>query len=510
MKKEQKHNILFQWVLPIVVVGVVIVILMVVFSGRATENSKKVIEKQFNTSAENCIKKIRNQIYTLDAVGNVSLPILVHHQNNNDVDGIEDVLNHIMEESAAREVVYIAPDDSVYACGEFVSGISSIDDIVYLDSIKEKVADLKNEHKFISEKESFSQNNEIVSISQSVGENQKRNLLLLYYNLDDISELLTSADVNNSSSYFIMTVDGDMVKSYGTQNTYTKMANVWAALDATHNSEAKKAMRKVKGNASAAYWVNIDNDDKVMFFSDMGMEDLSFVILTNQTHVKDLIRVDKSIISSALSAFCMVIIIYCLATLAINIVGVFRNNKESKELEDKADTDQLTGLTNKLATERKIKEYMQSHPDSQSMMCILDIDNFKKVNDTLGHAFGDELLSTLGHTIGANFRASDIIGRTGGDEFTVFIKDLKDESIIKKEEDKLINYFRNFQAGEYVKYSATASIGAAIFPRDGQDFETLYKAADAGLYLAKKRGKNQLAYYEETKGEVIGSSKDIR
>ena len=92
---------------------------------------------------------------------------------------------------------------------------------------------------------------------------------------------------------------------------------------------------------------------------------------------------------------------------------------------------------------------------------------------------------------------TDIIGRTGGDEFTIFLKSLKDDSNTLSEAQKLIAFFKDFEAGEYVKYSATASIGAAIFPADGKDFETLYKAADQALYKAKERGKNQLAFYDD-------------
>ena len=68
---------------------------------------------------------------------------------------------------------------------------------------------------------------------------------------------------------------------------------------------------------------------------------------------------------------------------------------------------------------------------------------------------------------------------------------------IRKEAKKVETFFKGFQAGEYVKYAATASIGVAIFPQEGSDFETLYKAADQGLYKAKKRGKNQLAFYRD-------------
>lgn len=130
-------------------------------------------------------------------------------------------------------------------------------------------------------------------------------------------------------------------------------------------------------------------------------------------------------------------------------------------------------------------------------MFVFDVDNFKKINDTMGHAFGDEVLSSLGHQVGAMFRASDIVGRTGGDEFMILLKNLNGDGVLEKEAQKLCDFFKGFQPGQYVKYAATASIGAAVFPKDGTDFESLYKAADSALYVAKKRGKSQLAFYGE-------------
>ena len=95
------------------------------------------------------------------------------------------------------------------------------------------------------------------------------------------------------------------------------------------------------------------------------------------------------------------------------------------------------------------------------------------------------------------FRVSDIIGFIFGVVFMIFLKGISDEESIRKEAKKVETFFKGFQAGEYVKYAATASIGVAIFPQEGSDFETLYKAADQGLYKAKKRGKNQLAFYRD-------------
>ena len=165
-----------------------------------------------------------------------------------------------------------------------------------------------------------------------------------------------------------------------------------------------------------------------------------------------------------------------------------------------AETDQLTGLYNKVTTERKIKEYFEENPDSQSLLFVLDIDNFKKINDTMGHAFGDEVLREIGQGLRQQFRASDIIGRAGGDEFIILLKHVTEDQYIIREAKKLENFFKGLQVGTYTKYSVTSSIGCAIFGRDGNTFETLYKQADEALYKAKHRGKNQLAFYKDPEG----------
>ncbi len=204
--------------------------------------------------------------------------------------------------------------------------------------------------------------------------------------------------------------------------------------------------------------------------------------------------------------------IFVALIIIIYVINRVSFTKESMELQNKAETDLLTELLNKISTENKIKEYLEGEGhDKTSMMCVLDIDNFKKINDTMGHAFGDEVLATLGKRIRTEFRVTDIIGRTGGDEFIIFLKDLKDDNVIEREAGRVAGFFKDFTVGTYTKYSPTASIGAAIFPRDGSDYESMYKAADTALYKAKKRGKNQLAFYseatEEDKIEAAEASK---
>ncbi|MCR5177585.1 MAG: GGDEF domain-containing protein [Lachnospiraceae bacterium] len=189
------------------------------------------------------------------------------------------------------------------------------------------------------------------------------------------------------------------------------------------------------------------------------------------------------------------VVVFFALLIILNLVSKIKRQKESRLLGDKADSDQLTGLKNKAATERDISEFMSANPTTQSLLFILDIDDFKGVNDTMGHSFGDDVLHEFGFSLSSMFRASDVIGRIGGDEFMVFVKNIPNEDTIEKEAKKIRDFISSFRAGEGVMREITASSGAAVFPADGDDFDTLYKAADKALYKSKRSGKRQLSFY---------------
>ncbi len=191
------------------------------------------------------------------------------------------------------------------------------------------------------------------------------------------------------------------------------------------------------------------------------------------------------------------VIIFFALVIIINIVNKAKRLKESAALGAKADQDALTGLRNKAATERDIQEYMTQNPLTQSILFILDIDDFKSVNDTMGHSFGDDVLHEFGFGLSSMFRASDVAGRIGGDEFMVFVKNIPNEDTIEKEAKKVRAFIESFRAGDNVKRQITASAGAAVFPHDGKDFATLYKSADRALYQSKRNGKRQLSFFHK-------------
>lgn len=211
----------------------------------------------------------------------------------------------------------------------------------------------------------------------------------------------------------------------------------------------------------------------------------------NYEHIyKSLYRIMELIVLAFL-VFCVVIVINdMVATLIVK--------NRSRELEEKAELDGLTTLYNKMATEKYIRNYLETEGKEQNnLLFIIDVDHFKEINDTKGHAHGDEVLSTIGREIGSEFRVTDIIGRVGGDEFVVFLKNIPDREVAEGEAKRLIDFFHSLHPGEYVKSHVTASIGGAMYPEDGDDYESLYRAADSAVYKAKQRGKDQYALYVE-------------
>lgn len=133
-----------------------------------------------------------------------------------------------------------------------------------------------------------------------------------------------------------------------------------------------------------------------------------------------------------------------------------------------------------------------------SALISLDMDNFKAVNDTLGHLAGDELLRQVGRRLKQVIKLEDCICHIGGDEFLFFIKSAKNEAEVEKLAYKIINVFTKAFVidGKNVDY-VTASIGIALIPKDGMDFQGLYNCADDAMYSVKNSGKNSYRFYNE-------------
>lgn len=185
----------------------------------------------------------------------------------------------------------------------------------------------------------------------------------------------------------------------------------------------------------------------------------------------------------------------------VKVVGIISDIDEQKRkllsAEEIAMKDPLTQINNKKSTRDLIDKYISS-TQSQGAFMMLDIDNFKSVNDTLGHLYGDAVLSELAHTLKALFRDSDIMGRVGGDEFVVFMTNVRETEIVKKRAESILNAFKRSFRKEGIDHGISCSIGISLYPWDGTAYEKLMHKADLSLYFSKNRGKNQYNFYSDS------------
>ena len=156
-------------------------------------------------------------------------------------------------------------------------------------------------------------------------------------------------------------------------------------------------------------------------------------------------------------------------------------------LRERAELDGLTGALNRKSIEKKIQQLIKEK-DCQGFLFMIDVDDFKQVNDTMGHAMGDQALIHLVELLKDNFRKDDLVGRLGGDEFMVFMTDTDEPEAARK---RGLDVLKKLEESESLpKFSV--SMGAAAFPYAGKDYESLYLAADHAMYISKKTGKNKL------------------
>lgn len=189
------------------------------------------------------------------------------------------------------------------------------------------------------------------------------------------------------------------------------------------------------------------------------------------------------------------------AGVPLHAIGKISNislyKREIEQLEHASMTDSLTGAYNKAATREVIDAYIKKHEDKSHMLLLVDVDDFKKVNDTYGHQCGDEVLTYVIDNLRKYYTSGEVIGRVGGDEFVVFIGDVKDKEQLLQNAGVLRELLhRPYRRGDE-EVPVSASIGVAMYPEDGKCYEALMYCADSALYEVKASKKGNFAIYSK-------------
>ena len=202
----------------------------------------------------------------------------------------------------------------------------------------------------------------------------------------------------------------------------------------------------------------------------------------------DFIKSDESILLGIFLILVLLLVLYIIRT----------NRKQNEELIRTSELDGLTGAYNKRATEAYINKILTQMPDEKGTFVILDVDKFKDVNDRYGHAAGDTVLHELAKTFFRHFRKDDIIGRIGGDEFVIYMRNIESKEIASARVKNLIENVRSLPFEEMNGNHVTISVGIAFVPEAGNCYMDLYKNADTALYETKQNGKDGYHVYMGT------------
>lgn len=184
-----------------------------------------------------------------------------------------------------------------------------------------------------------------------------------------------------------------------------------------------------------------------------------------------------------------------------NMSSMQKVEEQKREFERRSRHDLATGLLNKKAFRYEAEQGLMEYSGStMNAMIFLDIDNFKFVNDCYGHMLGDEVIRTLADTIKEHFGEKCVCGRFGGDEFTIFIKEVEDMLKLEIKIEAFREAFSKLAFGEKKDLYVTLSIGASYNKGMCVSFQTMLACADEALEKAKEYGKNRVSYYEISRG----------
>ena len=190
------------------------------------------------------------------------------------------------------------------------------------------------------------------------------------------------------------------------------------------------------------------------------------------------------------------------------IININAEKKSSQALQDRAERDALTRLLNKYAGRKQAEEYFARHAQGVSCaLLMIDLDNFKPINDRYGHLFGDTVLTQVAQLLKKMFRNQDIIARVGGDEFMVLMRGVTDPNLLQERCRQLTDLFRSTFGHLNEENPLSCSVGIALSPRHGNSYMELFQRADQALYHAKAQGKNCFAFYDADRETYHGGNR---
>jgi len=313
--------------------------------------------------------------------------------------------------------------------------------------------------------------------------------------LTEENEFVLANSFGGLGATFIVDKDGEILLQSDN--------NVDAIFDASNNPDSQSSEKISDGkdmfdqtetyltnNNTEIYRCRTKEEEYIMIREPVAYNDWSLVLQVNASFVNSQ--------STQILIYVLKLLFLVLISMLVIVTALFQLRSYSDRLKDKAERDLLTNLLNKKTFERRVENIISNHSaDETGSLLIIDLDNFKGINDKLGHMTGDRVLSCVADKMREAFRSQDYLGRIGGDEFAVYFTFQNKSSIeerravIQSRAEHFCTIIKQITDETTQNTKISCSIGIAMEPEHGTDYSKLYQSADRALYQAKEAGKNQ-------------------
>ncbi len=487
--KSSRRVLILGITIPVGLLILLIGSLLFNFSLTSQKTAKIMLENTLKGHVETLTQRLDEELSIMTKSGVVVRDVMQSHLPQTRTDTLP-FIGSLCANSDAYQVVY---------CGTAGEGITNAG--IYIDVGQDNLLrDAENTDQYYTylQNEPLTQAQAIVSVIPVLENGKTCGYLLMYYSLNRILELFEETIPYEESSLIFSTDDGLVLLTHGLEDALSdplpansKLLQLLQQLDPIP-ADLEQVHEDLDRGINGSLTVLIADSPQELFFHPLQIRDWYLTVGIHQPLYQQMLRDNwgdmHRLITYLLAVLMLFLVVVSGTMLAIHLMYKSRNH----HLEKRATTDFLSGVYNKMATEEEISGYLTAHPQARCILFILDVDNFKTINDTRGHEMGDQVIASIGRHLRNNFRSDDIVGRIGGDEFLIFLKDIPSDTDLHQQIRRVQKLFCQFTTQNELHIEISTSIGAAIFPTDATSFTELYKAADRALYQAKKHGKSQL------------------
>lgn len=473
--------------LPITILLVMIFILLYNFGSTSEKAAKSVVEDGLFVETEDFALQIHEELGIMTRMGIAFRDMMVTMPVQNEKEKLK-MIGALCDNSNAYMVVYCNAEGIGYTHSGIKVNVKK-DDLFLKDGVK-------TQYYAYLQKESIMQAEAVVSVIPIIRNDNIDGYLLMYYSVSHIRKLFTQ-NIPYDNTFLVFSVDnGIVITTTGLDesiSTGIRFIELLKKLDSDLEiNRLEDAVFKMKG---ISFPITIEKESKYVISIPVEINDW-YVTVGYEHNLYERKLTEEWFTTRTLITYLLILIFaFIISMIGTTTIIYIVYKKHNQKLQMAADTDLLTNLYNKVTTENKIRDYINYNPDLSAVLFILDMDNFKGINDTMGHSVGDEVLKSLGSYLRESLGDENIIGRIGGDEFLVFIKNIETEQEQEWQAKRAHEIFRRFAKEKETLVPITFSVGAAWYPKDANNFEALFEAADWALYEAKKKGKDQLIQY---------------